>query len=64
VGGWVFILAGLAFILSLPLPAVPGVVFSLGAFAIGVVWIFVYSYLVWKKDPVRYPAIRTRPARG
>lgn len=63
VGGWVFILAGLVFIASLPLPSTPALVISFGALAVGLVWIIVYSYLAWRKDPVRYPAIQSRPAR-
>lgn len=63
VGGWVFILAGLVFIASLPLPSTPALVISFGALAVGLVWIIVYSYLAWRKDSVRYPAIQSRPAR-
>lgn len=62
-GGWMFILTGLALIGSLALPATPALVMSFGAFALGLAWIVIYSYIVWRKDPIRYPAIRTRPAR-
>ncbi len=62
-GGWVFILVGLVFIVTFPLPPVPGTVLSVVIFAISLVWLVVYSYLVWQKDPVRYPATRSRPAR-
>lgn len=63
VGGWTFILAGLVFIGSLALPATPAFVMSFGALALGLAWTVIYSYIVWRKDPIRYPAIRTRPAR-
>ncbi len=62
VGGWVFIFAGLAFIVSLPLATMPAMIISFGLLAVGLVWIVVYSYIVWQKDPVRYPAIDSRPA--
>ena len=62
VGGWVFLLGGLAFIASLPLPTTLGLMLSFGVMAIGMVWIVVYSDLIWRRDPVRYPAIRSRPA--
>ena len=62
VGGWVFIFAGLAFIVSLPLPTVPAMIISFGLLAVGLVWIVIYSYIVWQNDPVRYPAISSRPA--
>jgi uncharacterized membrane protein len=63
VGGWVFILSGLAFMASLPLPHEPALVVSFGILVLGLVWIVVYSYLVWRRDPVRYAAIQSRPAR-
>ncbi|MDQ3097714.1 MAG: SdpI family protein [Chloroflexota bacterium] len=62
VGGWVFLLGGLTFIASLPLPTTLGLMLSFGVMAIGMVWIVVYSFLIWRRDPVRYPAIRSRPA--
>jgi len=61
-GGWVFMLAGLAFIASLALPTTPAFVVSFGVMAVGLTWIITYSYLVWRRDPVRYPAIGSRPA--
>jgi uncharacterized membrane protein len=61
-GGWVFMLCGLAFIASLSLPTTLALVVSFGFMAVGLIWIITYSYLVWRRDPVRYPAIRTRPA--
>jgi uncharacterized membrane protein len=61
-GGWVFMLCGLAFIASLSLPTTLALVVSFGFMAVGLIWIIAYSYLVWRRDPVRYPAIRTRPA--
>lgn len=62
VGGWTFMLSGLGFIASLALPTTPALIVSFGVMAIGLVWIVLYSYLVWKRDPVRFPAIRSRPA--
>ena len=62
VGGWIFLLVGVVFVLSSQLPAAPGLVLSFGTLIVGVAWTVVYSYLVWQKDPVRYPATSTRPA--
>jgi uncharacterized membrane protein len=62
-GGWVFMLCGLAFIASLSLPTTLALVLSFAFTAIGLIWIIAYSYLVWRRDPVRYPAISSRPAR-
>ena len=62
VGGWVFILIGLVFVASSTLPPTPGLVISFGTLIIGVAWTVVYSYLVWQRDPVRYPATSARPA--
>jgi uncharacterized membrane protein len=62
VGGWIFLLVGLVFVVSSQLPAAPGLVLSFGTLIVGVAWTVVYSYLVWQKDPVRYPATSTRPA--
>jgi uncharacterized membrane protein len=62
IGGWVFILIGLVFVASSTLPAAPGLLISFGTLIIGAAWTVVYSYLVWQRDPVRYPATSTRPA--
>lgn len=62
-GGWVFLGAGWVFILSLALPPGSGFAVAFGALGVGLVWTVLYSYLVWRNDPVRYPAIRSRPAR-
>lgn len=62
-GGWVFILSGLAFLISLPFPPEPAMFVSFGILVLGLVWIVVYSYLVWRGNPVRYAAIQSRPAR-
>ena len=37
-------------------------IISFGLLAVGLVWIVIYSYIVWQNDPVRYPAISSRPA--
>lgn len=60
-GGWAFVLAGLAFVLSAPLPARPALIMCLIALGAALVWTIVYSYLVWRGDTVRYPATGTRP---
>jgi len=62
VGGWIFILVGIIFVITLGLPSTAALVVSFGAFAVGIGCILVYSYFAWRKDPVRYPAIATRPA--
>lgn len=62
VGGWIFLLVGVVFVVSSQLPAAPGLALAFGTLIVGVAWTVVYSYLVWQKDPVRYPAASTRPA--
>lgn len=60
--GWVFIAAGLVWLATIPLERAAGVVIALGVMGVGIVWTVVYSYLIWRADPDRFPAISTRPA--
>jgi uncharacterized membrane protein len=60
-GGWLFIVMGLAL-------TVAGIVRSPWAFmlaaaiaVVSVIWMFVYSYLVWRSDPDRLPPAGTLP---
>jgi uncharacterized membrane protein len=59
--GWTFLFVGCAFLVSTLLPTALGSVISFGSLALGLGWIVVYSYRVWKHDPIRYPATNTRP---
>jgi uncharacterized membrane protein len=61
-GGWIFRLVGLVFVLTVPLPTAPALVLGFGTLAAGMLWTVVYSYMVWRSDPVRYPATSSRPA--
>lgn len=66
VGGRVFVVIGLAFALvpfgrlagisQLLLPAAVGIAMA------GVLYLFVYSYLIWRSDPDRIPPAGTLPA--
>jgi uncharacterized membrane protein len=49
-GGWLFIVMGLSII---GMAVVPGVC---------VLWLVIYSYLVWRRDPDRIPPTGTEPA--
>jgi uncharacterized membrane protein len=62
--GWTFVLLGLAFAalgLAGPAWAIPAlVVATVGS----ILWLFVYSYLVWRSDPERATESGARGARG
>ena len=60
--GWVFILSGVTWIGSAGIEGVRGILLALGVTGVGLIWTIVYSYLVWRRDPDRFPAISTRPA--
>ena len=60
-GGWVFLIVGLVFVLTVPLPSAPAFLIAFGALAVGVAWTVIYSYMIWRSDPVRYPAASTLP---
>ncbi len=52
-GGWLFIVSGLVLILAGAVRT-PWAMIVMGAwFAVFVVWMFAYSYLVWRSDPDR-----------
>ena len=52
-GGWMFIASGVVLILA-SLARTPWALMLMGAwFAVFVVWMFAYSYLIWRSDPER-----------
>lgn len=60
-GGWLFIVMGLAFIAA-GIARSPWAFIAAAAIAIGsAVWMFVYSYLVWRDDPDKLPPAGTLP---
>ena len=62
IGGWAMVLIGLALMLTGALWPGPLPSALIGALAAVVgVWVIVYSYLVWRRDPEKLPAIGTRP---
>lgn len=50
---WVFLLAGIAFVVAGVLPGVWPFFTAIGLMLAGVLWLLIYSYLVWKRDPDR-----------
>jgi len=58
-GGWVFLMGGIAMIVTSMIPAAR--ISVLVAFGAGLVWTVIYSYLVWRKDPERIPPTGTAP---
>jgi len=62
VGGRLFVIAG-ALLVVAALIQVPALLVALGVFgAVVIVWLFYYSYAVWRTDPDRVPVTGTRPA--
>ena len=60
-GGWLFIVMGLAFIAA-GIARSPWTFIAAAAIAIGsVIWMLVYSYLVWRDDPDKLPPAGTLP---
>lgn len=60
-GGRVFILMGLALILAGAIHTQWAAYLSFAAIIVGLIWTFVYSYMVWKDDPDRIPPSGTQP---
>ncbi len=54
-GGWLFVIEGIAFIVLAIVRPAPGVLFALlmGGMILMIVVLFAYSYQVWKTDPAR-----------
>ncbi len=63
-GGWLFILAGLAMLTAAVLWARWAPIVILVAAVGTVVWAWVYSYLVWRRDPEKIPPVGTLPAEN
>jgi uncharacterized membrane protein len=63
VGGWLFVLLGVAILLAVPMLGPRSVRYILPIGIGGIlVWSFVYSYLVWRTDPDKLPPADTPPA--
>lgn len=60
-GGRVFILMGLALILAGIIHAQWAAYLAVAVIIVGIIWTFVYSYVVWKDDPDRIPPSGTQP---
>ena len=63
--GWTFVLLGLAFVglgLAGPVGQVPAFAVLVAASVGSVLWLFVYSYLVWRSDPEKTNETRIRQA--
>jgi uncharacterized membrane protein len=55
-GGWIFVLFGLALVIAAPFQEKWAFYTLAGIGAAALVFLYVYSYLVWKKDPNAGPA--------
>jgi len=60
-GGWVFIVTGLSLIVAALLQAQWAFLASFSLLGLGVIWLTIYSYLVWRTDPNRVPPAGSRP---
>ena len=58
-GGWVFLIGGVAMIGTSMLPAAR--IYVLIGFGVAVLWTVIYSYLVYRNDPERIPPTGTVP---
>jgi len=61
-GGWLFILMGIALAASAVSHAVIAIYVTIGFIFVSTIWLFVYSYLVWRSDPDRVPPAGVMPA--
>ncbi len=60
--GWTFIALGLALIVAALLEAQWAFMAAAILFVAGILWIFVYSYLVWRTDANRVPPSGSQPS--
>ena len=60
--GWVFVVLGVCLLAAGASRSRVAFVVALAVGAAGIIWTFVYSYLVWKGDPNRIPPAGTLPA--
>ncbi len=61
-GGWTFIGLGLALIIASLLETAWAFMAAAALFVAGVLWVLVYSYLVWRTDPNRVPPSGSQPS--
>ncbi len=62
VGGWVFIAAGVVTGIGAFVGGAAAIIGMLVVLLPGIVFLFAYSYFVWRDDPERVPAQQTEPA--
>ncbi len=55
-GGWLFVIIGLGMVIAAPFQEKIAFYILIGIGAASVVFLFVYSYLVWKRDPDAHSA--------
>jgi uncharacterized membrane protein len=60
-GGWVFLATGAASAIGAIIGGQWALIFMFAALVPGIVFLFVYSYLIWRSDPDRIPAQDTTP---
>ena len=60
-GGWVFVVSGLVLMGSGAFASPLAAVVAFTVMGAGVLWTVVYSYLAFRDDPERFPAVSTRP---
>ena len=60
-GGWVFVVSGLVLMASSAFASPVAAVIAFAVMGAGLVWTTVYSYLAFRDDPDRFPAVSTRP---
>lgn len=63
-GGWLFVLMGLALLVSGFVGSTTAVILAFALVAGCVVWLFVYSYLAWRGDPDASSTSRLGSSRG
>ena len=61
-GGRLFVLLGLLTIATTFLPPPWNVALFLGPLVMATLWLVIYSYLIWRRDPDRVPPSGTTPA--
>jgi uncharacterized membrane protein len=61
-GGWLSLMTGVLFIVAGIMASDWTVLAAVVCGTVALAWLIVYSYLVWRDDPVRISALSARPA--
>jgi uncharacterized membrane protein len=64
VAGWIMVLWGLVTYAAVLLPIPWGFAVFFSTIVLGTVWLVIYSYLVWRRDPDRIPPAGTTPGES